>query len=171
MYQQPDRVLTNQATTQYRSHSAIAGDNIDLRKDNGTWPDVAMLENEALPPFADYFLPGGLRGYAWSRHEGDGWVDYFGVNKDVGIAEKQDLDPLDVSFMLRIIDLQNKEHPHPHFGRDNDVSQRYVYQIWIYPGMQQYPAADVIKKGWKWIISVTDSADNSAGIVSEYPGQ
>ncbi|MEA3469448.1 MAG: hypothetical protein U9R57_14645 [Thermodesulfobacteriota bacterium] len=171
MYQQQDRFLQNQAPTMYRSLRSVAGDIVDLREDNGTWPDVDMLKNEALPPFADYFLPAGLRGYTWSRYEGDGRVDYFGVNQDTAIAEKEEIDPLDVSFILRIIDLQNGEHPHPHYGKDSEAVQRYVSQVWMYPGMQQYPETAVIEKGWKWIISVTDSGENGGGIISEQPGK
>ncbi len=171
IYQQQDRFLKNQAPTMYRSLRSVAGDIVDLREDNGTWPDVDMLKNEALPPFADYFLPAGLRGYTWSRYEGEGWVDYFGVNPDTAIAEKEEVDPLDVSFILRILDLQNKEHPHPHYGKDSEAVQRYVSQVWMYPGMQQYPETAAIEKGWKWIISVTDSAENAGGIISEKPGK
>lgn len=171
MYQQQDRLLKNQAPTMYRSLRSVAGDIVDLREDNGTWPDVDMLKNEALPPFADYFLPAGLRGYVWSCYEGDGRVDYFGVNPDTATAEKEELDPLDVSFMLRIIDLQNKEHPHPHYGKDSDAVQHYVYQIWMYPGMQDYPDTAVIEKGWKWIVSAIGSDESSGRVVSEKPGK
>jgi hypothetical protein len=100
-----------------------------------------------------------------------GRVDYFGVNKDLGVAEKQELDPLDASFLLRIIDMQNKEHPHPHYGGDSEAVQRYVFQVWLYPCMKQYPVSAVIKKGWKWIISATDSEGNFSGTVSEKPGE
>lgn len=171
VYQQQDSLLKNQAPTMYRSLHSVAGDIVDLKEDNGIWPDVDMLRNEALPPFADYFLPAGLRGYVWSRHEGEGRVDYYGVNKDTEIEEKQALDPLETSFLLRIIDLQNKEHPHPHYGRDSEAAQRYVFQIWVYPGMQQYPGTALIEKGWKWIINATDSGVNSAGSISEKSGE
>ena len=155
-YQQKDIVLENQAPLLYRSLRGVVGDIVDLREETGQWPDIELLQNEALPPFAAEFLPVGLRGYVWTRHVNQGWVDYFGVNEDVGDEEKKGLDPLEDSFMLRIIDLHSKDHPHPHFSSDNDASTRFSSQIWMYSGRRIYPGENVLKKGWKWIVSSTD---------------
>lgn len=153
-YQLSDLQLKNQAPTLYRSLLGVVGDIIDLREENGSWPDVALLKSEALPPFASNFLPMGLRGFVWQRHAGEGWVDYFGVNSDAVTAEKQGADPLENSFILRIIDLESEDHPHPHLGQHDNPAMRFSSQVWMNPKVTDYPTERLIERGWKWIVSI-----------------
>ena len=155
-YQQKDIFLKNQAPLLYRALRGVAGDIIDLREETGHWPDIELLKNEALPPFAAEFLPAGLRGYVWTCHVGKGRVDYFGVYGDIEAAKKKGLDPMEDSFLLRIIDLHNEEHPHPHLGQDNDSGIRFSSQVWMYPARRIYPGENVVQKGWKWTVDATD---------------
>ncbi len=155
-FQQKDIFLKNQAPLLYRALRGVAGDIIDLREETGQWPDITLLQSEALPPFAAEFLPAGLRGYVWTCHVGKGWVDYFGVYGDVEAAKKRGLDPMDNSFLLRIIDLNREEHPHPHLDQDNDKGIRFTSQVWMYPAGRTYPGENVVQKGWKWIVDATD---------------
>lgn len=157
-YQQKDTILQNQAPILYRSLLSVVGDITDLYSDTGTWPDVNSLRGETLPPFAVDFLPPALRGYRWTRHAQNGWVDYFGINGDIDKSEKESADPLENSFMLRIIDMASKTHPHPHPGLHNDPEIRFSQQVWMYPETRKYPGENAINKGWKWIISSNDSS-------------
>jgi len=171
-YQLSDLYLKNQAPTLYRSLLGVVGDIMDLREENGSWPDIALLKSEALPPFASNFLPIGLRGFVWERHASKGWVDYFGVNGDVASAEKEGADPLENSFILRIIDLQSEDHPHPHLGQDNDPAMRFSSQIWMNPQVVDYPTESLVERGWKWIVSAgTPSGGNADAVISEQPGE
>jgi len=153
-YQMSDLHLKNQAPILYRSLLGSVEDILDFREENGRWPDINLLKNEELPPFANNFLPIALRGFVWQDHAHEGWVDYFGVNGDVADKEKQGKDPLENSFILRIIDLQNEGHPHPHFGQHNEQEKRFAYQVWLNPQIADYPASALIEKGWKWIVGV-----------------
>ena len=164
-YQRKDIALKNQAPLLYRSLRGVTGDIIDLREESGQWPEVELLQDEALPPFAAEFLPVGLRGYVWTRHVGPGWVDYFGVYQEVSAAIKKGLDPLEDSFMLRIIDLRSESHPHPHEISDNDAARSFSSQVWMYPGRRSYPGENVAAKGWKWIVSSSDEK------IYEKPGE
>jgi len=169
-YQQKDTVLQNQAPILYRSLLSVVGDIVDLYSDTGTWPDVSSLREETLPPFAADFLPPALRGYHWTRHAENGWVDYFGINEDIDGSEKENLDPLENSFILRIIDLSSQTHPHPHLGLDNDPEMKFSQQVWMYPETRKYPGEDIMGKGWKWIISSSDPSSSKLAI-SEQPAQ
>jgi len=169
-YQRIDGVLQNQAPTLYRSLLSVVGDILFLHEEDGKWPDIDVLKSEALPPFANNFLPPGLKGYAWTFYKQEGWVDYFGVNKNIKEQKDEGIDPLENTFLLRIIDLHSKNHPHPHSGRDNDPKQRYSYQIWMYPEVRSYPGEPLKEKGWKWIVSPNDP--NNSGdqeVISEKP--
>ncbi len=168
-YQVKDITLKNQAPILYRSLLSTIADIQDLRDESGKWPTVAELKDEALPPFASNFLPVGLRGFHWTGYIHQGWVDYYGINKDVGSEEKQGSDPLENSFILRIIDLQSTDHPHPHIGRDNDSTTRYTAQVWMNPQSVDYPAAALIAKGWKWLVQpgFTPGGDGEASLVED----
>ena len=147
--QMSDIYLQNQAPVLYRSLRGVVGDIIDLHQENGTWPDAAELKAEALPPFAGNFLPMGLRGYVWKTYSHPGWVDYFGINGDVG---KVDGDPLENSFILRIIDLQSTDHPHPHAGEHAGTGPRFVAQVWMNVRVTDYPGTELIRRDWKWVV-------------------
>jgi hypothetical protein len=171
-YQQSDLYLKNQAPTLYRALLGSATDILELYEENGDWPDVTVLQSEALPPFEANFLPMGLRCFIWQRHASEGWVDYFGVNGDVSSAEGQGADPLENSFILRIIDLKSGVHPHPHLGKDNDPSMRFTYQIWMNPQISEYPGEQLVERGWKWVVSAGSSqGENANTVISEQPGQ
>jgi len=171
-YQSPDLYLKNQAPTLYRSLLGSVGDILDLREESGSWPDVVLLSSEGVPPFAGNFLPMGLRGFTWQRHAGEGWVDYFGVNSDIASAEEQGADPLENSFVLRIIDLQSEDHPHPHFGKDNDPLMRFSYQIWMNQQVTEYPGERLIERGWKWVVGTGSSqGGNTDTVISEQSDQ
>lgn len=167
-YQIKDTILKSQAPTLYRSLLGVVGDILDLKEETGDWPDIALLKEEALPPFASNFLPMALRGYVWEKHASEGWVDYYGVNSDVGKEEKEAVDPLENSFILRIIDLKSEDHPHPHFGKHDDPKALFNFQVWINPQPTEYPAGSLVEKGWKWIVRSGAPVDGkSAGMVTE----
>jgi len=171
-YQIYDITLTNQAPMLYRSLLTAVADIEDLRDESGAWPRSTRLQKEVIPPFDASFLPVGLRGFQWKSYPHKGWVDYHGINKDVGSEDKESVDPLENSFVLRIIDLQSKDHPHPHFGRDKDPNVRYSAQIWMNPQHVEYPGANLVTKGWKWVVQEgATSSGVGAAVLSEKAGQ
>lgn len=170
-YQIKSLHLKSQAPTLYRSLLGGVADVLTLREENGEWPSIDTLKEEVLPPFANIFLPIDLRGFVWERYEGDGWVDYFGINGGAAESKKQGGDPLENSFILRIIDLQSEKHPHPHLGKDNDVRMRFTSQIWINPQITDYPEEKLVERGWKWIVAESTTAGETEMVLSEEPGQ
>jgi len=171
-YQIYDITLTNQAPMIYRSLLTAATDIEDLRDESGDWPSAVRLKEEVIPPFDASFLPMGLRGFSWKDYPHQGWVDYHGINKDVGLEAKEKFDPLENSFVLRVIDLQSKDHPHPHFGRDKDPTIRYSVQIWMNPQLVDYPGTSLVAKGWKWVVQQgATSGGNGAAVLSEKAGE
>ena len=168
-YQVKDLFLKNQAPIMYRSLCSVVGDILDLYQDEGSWPDVETLKDEGLPPFDTAFLPPGLKGYVWKMYKGEGWVDYFGVNSDLNKKKKEGVDPLQYSFILRIIDLENQSHPHPHVNVDSS-KKRFVWQVWVYPAPRRYPGADqLVARGWKWVVNANDIANGAGTNVAEKP--
>ena len=151
--QRRDVFLKNQAPLMYRSLTSVASDIIDLREETGKWPEPDDLRENALPPFAEVFLPTGLRGYAWQLHSGKGFVDYFGYNERAAELEKLGRDPLRDSFILRIIDMTAKEHPSLPESISREKGQSFFIQVWQYPAQREYPGDDPAAKGWKWIIN------------------
>lgn len=151
-YQIQDLRLRNQAPQLYRSLLAAVDDITWNYEADGAWPDVPSLQQEILPPFVGNFLPIGLRNFAWKMHRGTTWVDYYGVNKDAAQADKEGADPLENSFILRIIDLQAGKYPYPHIRQENQEN-RFSAQIWINQQTVDYPADSLAERGWKWIIS------------------
>lgn len=170
-YQIKSLSLKNQAPTLHRALLGVVEDVMDLREETGEWPQVSTLKEEGLPPFAENFLPIGLRGFVWERHQHDGWVDYFGRNDGVALMKEQGGDPLENSFILRIIDLQSDNHPHPHLGKDNSPDMRRTAQIWINPQVSDYPGATLVARGWKWIVAENFMDGETEMILSEEPGQ
>lgn len=170
-YQIKNLHLKSQAPTLYRSLLGAVVDVVDLRKEHGTWPSIDTLKEEVLPPFANIFLPIDLRAFVWKRYEAEGWVDYFGINGGAAAAKQQGGDPLENSFILRIIDLQSEEHPHPHLGKDNNTSMRFTAQVWINPQTTDYPENQLVERGWKWIVAEDATAGKAEMVLSEEPGQ
>ena len=168
-YQRFDTTLTGQSPVLYRSLLSVIDELIYLRKQSGSWPEIALLEAQHLPPFDKTFLPVGLKDYEWSRHVGKSWVDYFArrsPSKEVGQGVHEQ-----TVFLLRIIDLHTKDHPHPHFGVDYDPNLRFASQVWMYPEDRAYtPDKQLPEKGWKWIISAAPfSRSAGAPVISEEP--
>ena len=79
-HQMQDIKLKNQAPVLYRSLLGAVDTITWLREEKGSWPDVAVLQAENLPPFAAKFLPAGLGGFSWQLRQGAGWADYYGIN-------------------------------------------------------------------------------------------
>ena len=156
--QRKDIFLKNQAPLMYRSLSSVSADIIDLYQDSGSWPEIDQLKSEALPPFAEAFLPTGLRGYAWTIHMGEGFIDYFGVNAKASDPENKVKDPLRDSFVLRIIDLECPEHPALPRSTPLEKGTRFYVQVWQYPAEREYPGPDPASKGWKWIVSSSEAS-------------
>ncbi len=154
-YQLSDLNLKNQAPTLYRALLGGVGDILYLREEKGSWPDVDLLQEEGLPPFAGNMLPAGLRGFVWELHESAGWVDYYGINTE--IAKGQGGDPLQNSFILRIINLKNGEYQYPYCRQEKNPATNYSSQIWMNPQKTDYPAGALVKRGWKWIMSAESS--------------
>ena len=167
-YQRPDTVLTGQQPVLYRALLSVVDEVIDLRDQEGAWPDVEFLGREHVPPFDKSFLPVALKSYVWSRHEGDSWVDYFGENPRRPEEDSSAHEP--TSFLLRIIDLHTGDHPHPHPGIDYDPSMRFAAQVWSYPAKRPYPGARVVEFGWKWIVGPSDRSLWANQEISEAPG-
>lgn len=170
-YQRKDRVLQDQDPILYRSLLSVVGEVIGLREEEGKWPSVEMLKEESIPPFANVFLPLGLKGYEWTLHDGGNWVDYYGVNHEKAKEAKAEGEETPFTFILRIINLQDGEHPHPHTGSDKDSTVKYSYQVWMYPETMDYPGEEVVTKGWKWVLSANDPNLMMSKKVAEEPGQ
>jgi hypothetical protein len=166
-YQRRDTVLTGQQPVLYRTLLSIVDEVVALHDQQGTWPDVEFLEKEHVPPFDNSFLPVALKGYVWSYHEGDSWVDYFGQNPQPPSSDAGAHEP--TSFLLRIIDLHSENHPHPHPGVDYDPDIRFVGQVWNYPAKRPYPGERVVELGWKWIVGPSDRSLWANQVISEEP--
>jgi hypothetical protein len=154
-YQLRDIKLKNQAPALYRSLLGAADSIILLREADGSWPDAAALKQESLPPFAEAFLPAGARGFSWELRQGTAWADYYGVNKNTAAAEKAGADPLENSFILRIIDFQAGAYPYPVADRQEQGQQknRFAVQVWTNSKTVDYPDGPLNERGWKWIVS------------------
>ncbi|WP_339135187.1 MAG: hypothetical protein WGN25_17285 [Candidatus Electrothrix sp. GW3-4] len=150
-YQMQDIRLKNQAPVLYRSLLGAVDSITWTYESLGNWPEISELQTESLPPFVGDFLPAGLRGFSWEMHQGKTWVDYYGANKEVAQQEKQGADPLENSFILRIIDLQAGQYPYPFVqGSQED---RFSAQIWINPQIVDYSEGPLVERGWKWVVS------------------
>ena len=125
-------VLKSQDPILYRNLLSAVGDITDLRLIEGDWPTVDDLISEDVPPFANAFLPMGLKNYTWTRYASKGWVDYYGVGVTNAETEKIS-DHIPISLILRVIDLKVKDHPHPHIGIDNDPKLKNSIQVWMNP--------------------------------------
>jgi len=169
-YQRFDAVLESQDPILYRSLLSAVGDITDLRLTEGDWPEVEALISESIPPFANDFLPMGLKNYSWTRHASQGWVDYYGTGTKNAETEKIS-DHIPISLILRVIDLTSEDHPHPHIGIDNDPKLKFSVQVWMYPEKRPYPVENVVQKGWKWIISANDPFLNENKEISEKPAK
>jgi hypothetical protein len=152
-HQMQDIRLKNQAPVLYRSLLGAAETITWLREESGGWPDVAALEQENLPPFAAKFLPAGLGGFKWELRQGAGLADYYGVNANVAAEEKAGADPLENSFILRIIDRQSQQ-------ADAAAKQeRFTAQVWINQKIADYPDGPPEERGWKWVVSGSAAPD------------
>jgi len=157
--QMQDIKLKNQAPVLYRSLLGAADTITWLRESNGSWPDVAALQMENLPPFAAKFLPAGLGGFSWELRQGAGWADYYGINKNTAAEAKAGADPLENSFILRIIDLQSGQpYPYPAAKQEPGKAERFASQIWINPKTADYPDGPPEERGWKWVVSGSAAA-------------
>ncbi len=146
-HQLQDIRLRNQAPVLYRSLLGAADTITWLKETNGSWPDITALEQENLPPFAAKFLPAGLSGFRWELRQGQGWADYYGINSGAAAEEKAGADPLENSFILRIIDRQNQQ-------ADAAAKQeRFAAQVWINLKTADYPDGPPEERGWKWVVS------------------
>ncbi|WP_446011813.1 hypothetical protein [Candidatus Electrothrix sp.] len=150
-YQINDIRLKNQAPVLYRSLLGAVDSITWTYEAAGTWPEVADLQTESLPPFVGDFLPAGLRGFSWEMHQGETWVDYYGTNTQVAEEEKKGSDPLENSFVLRIIDLQAGQYPYPYV--QESLEDRFTAQIWINSQIVDYPKEFPAELGWKWVMS------------------
>ncbi|MCI5118875.1 MAG: hypothetical protein D3913_13185 [Candidatus Electrothrix sp. LOE1_4_5] len=154
-YQIKDIRLRNQAPVLYRSLLGAVDSITWIYETAGKWPKIADLQTESLPPFVGDFLPAGLRNFSWEMHQGATWVDYYGVNKQVAQEEKKGADPLENSFILRIIDLEAGQYPFPYIQDMQDMqdTERFTAQIWINPQIVDYPQGSLVERGWKWVVS------------------
>ena len=150
-YQIKDIRLKNQAPVLYRSLVGAVDSITWIYEAASNWPKISELQTESLPPFASDFLPAGLRDFSWEMHQGETWVDYYGSNKEVTQEEKQGADPLENSFILRIIDLRAGQYPYPHVQGTED--ERFTAQIWINTQVVDYSEGSLAERGWKWVVS------------------
>ena len=159
-YQIQDIRLKNQAPVLYRSLLGAVDSITWTYEALGTWPEVSELQTESLPPFVGDFLPAGLRGFSWEMHQGKTWVDYYGANKAAAQDEQKGADPLENSFILRIIDLQAGQYPYPYV--QNAQEDRFSAQIWINPQIVDYSEGSLAERGWKWVVSGNPVAQGKA---------
>ncbi len=150
-YQIKDIRLKNQAPVLYRSLLGAVDSITWTYEAAGIWPEISDLQTDSLPPFVGDFLPAGLRGFSWKMHQGATWVDYYGSNTEVAQQEKKGADPLENSFVLRIIDLQAGQYPYPYV--QDTQEDRFTAQIWINPQLVDYPTEFPAERGWKWVVS------------------
>ncbi len=150
-YQIKDIRLKSQAPVLYRSLLGAVDSITWTYEAASNWPKISELQTESLPPFASDFLPAGLRSFSWEMHQGETWVDYYGSNKKVAEDEKQGADPLENSFILRIIDFRAGQYPYPHVQGTEE--ERFSAQIWINPQVVDYSEGSLAERGWKWVVS------------------
>ncbi len=147
-YQRLDSILQGPQRTLYQSLLAVVPDVLDIRDQEGQWPEAELLEMENLPPFDNKFLPQDLRTYEWTGYDKGSWIDYCGQNPT---GEHP------VTFLLRIIDIHARYHPHPHPGVDYDPNQPVAVQVWIYPEPNRpYPGERLPEAGWWWVVRPDD---------------
>ncbi|MCW5212088.1 hypothetical protein VU04_04170 [Desulfobulbus sp. TB] len=151
-YQIKDIRLKNQAPVLYRSLLGAVDSITWSYEAAGKWPEINDLQSESLPPFVGDFLPAGLRNFSWERRQGATWIDYYGANKQVTQEEKKGADPLENSFILRIIDLEAGLYPFPYM-QNTEENDRFSAQIWINPQVVEYPQGSLVEQGWKWVVS------------------
>jgi hypothetical protein len=154
-YHRLDNTLSPQERLLYQTLLAAKGEIIYWWQKNATWPNVELLAQEGVPPFAADLLPPLLEGYTWTTHDRGPWVDYLGHAQSGTTAGP--------SVLLRIIDLHADFHPHPHPGKDYDPKEKTAVQIWMHPLNQQaYAGMQLYERGWFWIVSPGDPALGSA---------
>ncbi len=153
-YQLRDIKLKNQAPVLYRSLLSAVDSITWLREAEGQWPSIATLQKESLPPFVDRFLPAGLRGcFTWELQQGASWVDYYGSSKKTGA------DPLENSFILRIIDQRKGSYPYSVAQQDKGQDSHFAAQIWFNQHNAAYPKGPLEQRGWKWIVSSNTNSE------------
>ena len=147
-YQKLDNLLTGPDRALFQSLLAAVPEIVDIRDEEGQWPEAELLEMDAIPPFDDSFLPPDQRGCVWSSSDGLTWIDYLGNTEVEGRK---------YAFILRIIDLHADYHPHPHPGLDYDPTMRVATQVWIYPQPDRpYPGERLPEAGWWWVVTPDD---------------
>jgi hypothetical protein len=147
-HQQLDTMLTGTQRSLYQTLLSAITDIEFLWDQQGQWPEIALLKQEEVPPFAPEFLPSALQAYTWTRYAQGTWVDYLGNNP---------MDSNAHSFILRVIDLHADYHPHPHPGQDYDPNQRLAVQLWVYPEpIKSYPGERITEANWWWVMSSDD---------------
>lgn len=147
-YQDLDSVLSTDQHLVYRTMLASVSDIHDLRAREGLWPEVLLLEEEGLQPFARDLMPAPADRLQWASYDGGTWVDYLGT-PDAGTNR--------LSYILRLIDLHGGYHPHPHPGVDYDPELRLAAQVWVFERpVRSYPGERLPEAGWRWILSSTD---------------
>lgn len=148
-YHRLDTNLNDTERTIYQAILAAQNDILLLWETGGNWPQVELLDEEGIPPFAADMMPGALQGYSWKAYDRGPWVDYLGIN-----LQEEDNMP---SALLRIINLHADYHPHPHPGTDYDPNQKAAIQIWLHPeDRQKYAGMQLAEYGWSWIVSPDD---------------
>ncbi len=145
-YQHIDTILTPLQRTLYRNLYASINDIVDLRNQGGWWPEVSLLQQQLVPPFAEELLPRDLHGTVWTSYDGGSWVDYLGYHPQHAIT-----------FILRLIDLHAGYHPHPHPGVDYDPNRLTAVQVWYFPEpARPYPGERLPDAGWFWLMQAHD---------------
>lgn len=141
-YQKLDHGLINEQRTLYRTLYSSISEIVDIRNQEGWWPETELLKQENIPPFDQQLLPKGLKGYSWVGYNGGSWIDYLGQDKQSGIT-----------FILRLIDLHASYHPHPHPGIDYDPELSIAVQVWFFPASERfYPGERLPEAGWFWLM-------------------
>jgi hypothetical protein len=147
-YQRLDTGLSSTQHLVYRTLLASVSDVVDLRAQEGQWPEAVLLEEDGISPFAPESMPAPADKLQWVSYDGGSWVDYLGT------------DPTEenrISYILRLIDLHGSYHPHPHPGIDYDPELTVAVQVWVYDeGGRFYPGERLPEAGWIWLLSPGD---------------
>lgn len=145
-YQKLDSILTNEQRTLYRTLHSSVSDIINIRSQEGWWPETELLKQENIPPFDQQLLPKELKGYFWVGYNSGSWIDYLGQDKQSSIT-----------FILRLIDLHASYHPHPHPGTDYDPELSVAVQVWFFSSSERsYPGERLPEAGWFWLMREDD---------------
>ncbi|WP_164513353.1 hypothetical protein [Thiosocius teredinicola] len=147
-YQRLDSTLASEQQLVYRTLIAAVPDIVELRAEEGQWPEAGLLDDALVAPFATTLMPAPARDLQWVSYDGGSWVDYLG-----GMQSSTE----QLTYLLRLIDVHAGYHPHPHPGVDYDPNQAIAVQVWVFDQAgRAYPGERLPEAGWFWLLNRSD---------------